>query len=84
MELDDSAIGRLEGTVMSVVDVRRLFDSGASPREISRAVNGGLWVLLGRTDQGPVYSCGSCYRQRYTLVTPGAKLPERCPKCGAS
>jgi hypothetical protein len=29
----------------------------------------------------PIYACGNCYRQRYTLVTPGAKLPDACPQC---
>lgn len=53
-----------------------------SPRDLHRIMNGGIWVHLGTTEQGPVYACGNCYRQRYTLVTPGAKLPERCPMCG--
>ena len=43
------------------------------------------WCLLGidlKTGDR-TYSCRACHAQRITLVTPGVKLPERCPKCGA-
>lgn len=43
------------------------------------------WCLLGiDLETGArTYSCRACCLKRITLVTPGAKLPEQCPKCGA-
>ena len=41
-----------------------------------------LWLLLGYDNNGnPTYCCPVCYLVRYTLVTPGAKLPDYCYKC---
>ena len=43
------------------------------------------WTLLGWDValQAPVYGCCRCGCQRFTVVTPGARLPATCPKCGA-
>jgi hypothetical protein len=45
----------------------------------------GEWCLLAIDLEtgAKTYSCRACYLQRITLVTPGAVLPARCPKCDA-
>jgi len=62
----------------------REIESEVAPRVLVRAVRGGfLWVLLGYSADGSTYTCGECFLQRFTLKTPGAVLPNMCPKCGA-
>jgi rubrerythrin len=44
------------------------------------------WVILAyknRQLEEPTYMCPQCWQQTITLVTPGARLPEECPRCKA-
>ena len=48
------------------------------------------WLLLGFAISGPgvfarpTFACPQCWQQHITLATLEAKLPLKCPRCGAA